>query len=298
MRKAMYHTPVVTAFEEDGSLDVQGNKNVYDYLIEGGVDGIVLLGSTGEFFSMTMEQKKELIQIAADHIDKRVKLLIGTSCMRVDETIELSNFALASGADAVMIIGPYYFSLSDQSIEAFYDAVASEVKGDIYLYNFPDRTGYDLSAEITLNLLRKHENIVGYKDTVTEVGHTRDLITKIIPEFPDFDILAGFDESMSRIALSGGGGCIGGLSNLYPEICSGYTRAINENDLDSLKVYQAKIDSLMDIYKIGNPFIPIVKKAMIMRGVAIKDVSTQPFLSATDLQTERIRLLLDKVDNM
>ena len=116
MKKAMFLTPVVTAFNKEGKLDAQANRNVWEHLIKGGIDGIVIMGSTGEFFSMSMEAKKELIDLATDYINKRVKLYIGTSCMTIEETVELSNYALEKGADAVMIIGPYYFSLSPESI--------------------------------------------------------------------------------------------------------------------------------------------------------------------------------------
>ncbi len=228
MKKAMFLTPVVTAFNKEGKLDAQANRNVWEHLIKGGIDGIVIMGSTGEFFSMSMEAKKELIDLATDYINKRVKLYIGTSCMTIEETVELSNYALEKGADAVMIIGPYYFSLSPESIEYYFDEVAKQVKGDIYLYNFPDRNGYDLTAEITLNLLRKNKNIVGFKDTVSEMGHTRRLLATVRDEFPEFVVLSGYDENLAHVMLSDGNGCIGGLSNLYPEVFAKWVKAINE----------------------------------------------------------------------
>ena len=208
MKKAMFLTPVVTAFNKEGKLDAQANRNVWEHLIKGGIDGIVIMGSTGEFFSMSMEAKKELIDLATDYINKRVKLYIGTSCMTIEETVELSNYALEKGADAVMIIGPYYFSLSPESIEYYFDEVAKQIKGDIYLYNFPDRNGYDLTAEITLNLLRKNKNIVGFKDTISEMGHTRRLLATVRDEFPDFVVLSGYDENLAHVMLSDGNGCI------------------------------------------------------------------------------------------
>lgn len=234
MKKAMFLTPVVTAFNKEGKLDAQANRNVWEHLIKGGIDGIVIMGSTGEFFSMSMEAKKELIDLATDYINKRVKLYIGTSCMTIEETVELSNYALEKGADAVMIIGPYYFSLSPESIEYYFDEVAKQVKGDIYLYNFPDRNGYDLTAEITLNLLRKNKNIVGFKDTVSEMGHTRRLLATVRDEFPEFVVLSGYDENLAHVMLSDGNGCIGGLSNLYPEVFTKWVKAINEKDMDEV----------------------------------------------------------------
>ena len=292
MKKANFLTPVVTAFDENGNLDIQGNKNVWDHLIKGGVDGLVIMGSTGEFFSMTTEQKKELIKLVVEHVNKRTKVYIGTSCMTVEDTVELSNFAIETGADAVMIISPYYFALSNESVEFFYDKVAEAVKGDIYLYNFPDRTGHDLTPEVTLNLLRKHKNIVGFKDTVSEMGHTRKLMTTVLKEFPDFIVLSGFDENFVHNILCGGSGCIGGLSNLCPELFADWVKAINAKNMDEVARIQKIVDKLMDLYPIGTPFIPIMKKAMILYGVEMKEYCTKPFLPATEEQTEQIKAVM------
>lgn len=292
MKKANFLTPVVTAFDKNGNLDIQGNKNVWDHLIKGGVDGLVIMGSTGEFFSMTTEQKKELIKLVVEHVNKRTKVYIGTSCMTVEDTVELSNFAIETGADAVMIISPYYFALSNESVEFFYDKVAEAVKGDIYLYNFPDRTGHDLTPEVTLNLLRKHKNIVGFKDTVSEMGHTRKLMTTVLKEFPDFIVLSGFDENFVHNILCGGSGCIGGLSNLCPELFADWVKAINAKNMDEVARIQKIVDKLMALYPIGTPFIPIMKKAMMIRGVEMQDYCTKPFLQATEKQTEQIKTVM------
>lgn len=293
-----FYTPVVTAFDEQGNLDIEANKHIYDHLIDGGVDGLIIMGSTGEFFSMTMDQKKELIDLSVSYTNKRTKVYIGTSCMRVDETIELGNYAIEAGADGVMIIGPYYFALSPASIEAFYDEVADGIKGDIFLYNFPDRTGYDLSPAITLNLLRKHKNIVGYKDTVTQMGHTRELITTVQKEFPEFKVLSGFDENFIHNVLCGGAGCIGGLSNLYPEVFSKWVKAVKEGDRKEAAHIQKKVDHMMGLYDIGTPFIPIMKKAMILHGIDMKDCCMKPFLSATDEQTKAIKNIMEEVEQI
>jgi len=298
MKKVKFYTPVVTAFNEDGSLDRAGNVAIFDHLMAGGVDGLIVMGSTGEFFSMRDEQKKELIDLVVGHVAGRAEVIVGTACMRVDDTVELSNYALDAGADGVMVISPYYFALSDASVEAFFSEVADGVKGRIYLYNFPARTGYDLSPEVTLNLLRKHDNIVGYKDTVFEVGHTRKLMTTVLPEFPDFEVLAGFDENLYHVATGGGAGAIGGISNLYPEICAEYTAAVNAGDQEAIYASQRKVDKLMDIYSIGTPFFPIIKKAMMLRGIPIKDVCTAPYLPATDEQVAKVVQLMKEVEAM
>ncbi|MGN9163988.1 dihydrodipicolinate synthase family protein [Tissierellaceae bacterium HCP3S3_D8] len=298
MKKAMFMTPVVTAFDSEGNLDIKSNKNIWEHLIKGGVDGLVIMGSTGEFFSMTMEQKKQLIDEVTAYVNKRTKVYIGTSCMREEDTIELSNYALDAGADAVMIIGPYYFSLSDESIVSYYNKVAKEIKGDIFLYNFPDRNGYDLSPEVTLNLIKENDNIIGYKDTVTEMGHTRKLIINVLDEFPNFTILSGFDENFAHNVISGGSGCIGGLSNVYPELFADWVKAINEQNMIGVSRIQKIVDKMMALYDVGTPFIPILKKAMMLRGVEMEDYCTPPFLKATDKQVEMIRNIIADIEDL
>lgn len=298
MQKANCLTPVVTAFDAVGNLDIQANKNIYDHLINGGVDGIVVMGSTGEFFSMTTHQKKELITLALNYINKRTKVYIGTGCMLVEDTIQLSNFAIDSGATAVMVISPYYFTLSDESVEFFYDQVASQIKGDMFLYNFPARTGHDLSPQVTLNLLRKHKNIVGFKDTVTEMGHTRKLITTVTKEFPNFMVFSGFDENFMHNIVSGGSGCIGGLSNIYPEVFAAWVNAIDCKDMDKISKIQKKVDKMMDLYAIGTPYIPILKTAMILHGVKMQNYCTKPFVNANNVEIEKIKKIMCEAEEM
>jgi len=294
--KSKFITPVVTAFDKDGKLDVQGNQNVYEHLIAGGMDGIAVMGSTGEFFAMPLPQRKELAKLAVDSIHNRTKVIIGTGSMCVDETIELSRHACDIGADEIILISPYYFNLSDESIELYYDLVASSTTSDIMLYNFPARTGYDLKPSIVLNLLRKHKNITGYKDTVVGMGHTQALINLVKGEFPDFEVYSGFEENFAHNVMSGGSGSIGGLSNFAPELFSGWVKAINAGDFDTVSQIQKTVNALTAIYDVGSTFIPIVKKAMVLRGIQLNDYCLPPFIAADEKQTERIRQILAELN--
>ncbi|GGG13883.1 dihydrodipicolinate synthase family protein [Paenibacillus aceti] len=298
MKKAQFLTPVVTAFDAEGNLDQQANRDIYDFLIRGGVDGLVVLGSTGEFFSMKDAQKRELINLVVSHVNHRTKVYIGTACMTVEDTIDLSNYAIDAGADGVMIVSPYYFALSDESIEYYYDQVIGAIQGDVYLYNFPARTVHDLTPEITLNLLRKHKNIKGYKDTVTEMGHTRKLIQTVQSEFSDFIIYSGFDEYFVHNVLSGGNGCIGGLSNLYPEVFSEWVNAIHTHDLGKAATIQRIVDKMMELYEIGTPFIPVLKKAMVLREIGLQEFCNKTFIQLDQGQTESIHNILQEIDEL
>ena len=289
---AKYITPAVTAFDENGEIDYESLKKLYDHIITGGIDGILVLGSIGEFFAIPKKMKEELIRFAVKYINKRTELIIGTTSMDINETIELSRYALNEGANAVIIIPPYYFALNDDSVEEYYDRIADSINGNLYIYNFPDRTGYDVSPDVTVRLLRKHKNIIGYKDTTAGMDHTRELIKKVKPEFPKFYIYSGFDDNFARNILSGGDGCIAGLSNLVPELLSGWAKAFRNNDLNKVSEISKKVDRLMDIYSVGQPFVPYIKKALVMKGIIKCDRATFPLPSATKEQEDKLARIM------
>ena len=292
--KAKWITPVVTALDRQGHVDVEANLRIYDFLIENGMDGILIFGSIGEFFAIPMEEKRELLKKAIAHIKGRVTVYAGTCHMELDQCVEFSNYALELGADGVMVISPYYFSLPDSGILNFYDRLAEGINGDLLLYNFPDRTGHDLSADLIYDLVSRHENIVGIKDTVSTMGHTRGIIQKVKKDYPNFQVFSEFDEFFGHNVLSGGDGCVAGLSNFAPEVASAYARAARADDLAGMVQCQQKVDSLMAIYDVAPQFIPIIKKAMVLRGIEMEPVCTQPLLEATQEETEKIREILAK----
>ncbi|MBH1941797.1 dihydrodipicolinate synthase family protein [Mobilitalea sibirica] len=294
--EAKFITPVVTAFDKNGNLDLQANKNIWDFVIKGGVDAIILMGSTGEFFAMPLEQRKELIIAAAKHINHRVPLIVGTSCMQLNETIELTKFSKEQGADAVILVPPYYFSLPDQCVEDYFCQIAREVDINIYLYNYPERVGYDLKPDVILNLCRKNKNIVGCKDTVINMAHTREIIKKVLPDFPKFEVLSGYDDFFAHNVLSGGSGTIGGLSNVAPEVSTGWVKAFRNNDAMGMAFFQKQMDILAGLFEFGVPFVPLVKKAMMLRGIEMEDYCTPPLLRASEEQTVKIKEILRKVN--
>lgn len=291
---AKWITPAVTAMDSQGHVDMEANCHLYDQLIQQGMDGILLLGSIGEFFAISMEEKRRLIREAIAHINHRVTVYVGTCDMNFEACVELSNYALAQGADGAMVISPYYFNLPDSAILNFYDTLAQRMEGPLLLYNFPDRTGYDLRPDLVAELALRHENIIGIKDTVGAMGHTRGLIQRVKPQRPDFFIFSGFDEFFGHNVLSGGDGCIAGLSNFAPEVAAGYARRARADDLAGMAEYQRKVDRLMAIYDVAPQFVPVMKKAMELRGMGIPPYCAAPMLPATEEETAKIRKLLEE----
>lgn len=289
---AKYLTPAVTPLLENGEVDFDSCKNLYEHLIKGGVDGILIFGSIGEFFAFDIQTKKKVIEFANKVIANRVELIVGTTSMIYSEIVELSNYALGLGIKSVMIIPPYYFHFTDESVYEYYDSLAKDIKGNFYLYNFPDRTGYEISAAVVKKLAEKHSNIIGIKDTISGVDHTRELIKAVKPIRPDFKIYSGFDDNFAHNAMCGGDGCIAGISNLFPELTSAWVKAFNGGDLAKVKHIQGVIDRLMDIYGVGKPFVPFIKQALAECGIIPHPTATKPMPKATAEQINKLKEII------
>jgi len=292
--KSEYITPSVTLFTEDGKPDFENLEKHYNRLIENGISGILVLGSIGEFFAISKEDKKAIIRFAVDAIKGKTKVLIGTGSMVEGDMPELTEYAFNCGADGVVVISPYYFKLTDDSLMDYYGEAANAAGGrDVYIYNFPDRTGYDISPELMLKLARKYPNIAGCKDTIPGIAHTRDVIKTVKSEFPDFKVYSGFDDNFAYNILSGGNGCIGGLSNIIPQFFKAWREDLAANDLQKSAEKQQMINRLMDIYNVGVPFVPFIKSAMKASGLIDCDRATFPLPKASAAQTEAILKILN-----
>ena len=151
-----------------------------------------------------------------------------------------------------------------------------------------------LDPETVLALAKIHPNIVGMKDTVAGMDHTRELIKVVKSHIPQFEIYSGFDDNFAHNVLSGGDGCIGALSNVVPEVCAAWVRAFRENDLAGIAKGQQIIDRLMDLYTVRSPFLPVIKEACRLRGIAATSVGTFPMPSATVEDDARILELLNR----
>lgn len=285
-------TPIVTVLDKDGKLDFRGNEEVINHLITNGMNGLLFLGSMGEFFALSIQEKKEFIKFAVNTVNKRVPVLIGTGGTNVDEVVELTRFAEANGADGLVVISPYYFKLDDDSLYRYYETVATSTKLPIIIYNFPDRTTVNLSSPLVLKLAADFQNIVGIKDTVDNISHTRNLIQVVKSEIPNFSVLSGFDEYMVPNLMAGGDGVICGLTNIVPKLFSDLYQAYQKSDFQTVTTNQQKISELMNIYNVSQPFVAAIKAAVKIMGRNIHPFVKHPGTTLTDTQLAQVKSIL------
>lgn len=211
MHKKSLITALITPFKED-QIDFKGLELLIEKQIEGGVDGILFLGTTGESATLSEGERKELIRFAVDAVDRRVSVMIGCGTNSTLTTIERVKESEALGADMLLLAAPYYSRPTQEGMYAHFSAAASETALPICLYNIPKRTGVLIEVD-TLVRLSKISNIFGVKDA------TGDLIAAQALRFcvPDFKIYCGDDLLLLPYLSIGGEGVISVASNLYPE---------------------------------------------------------------------------------
>ena len=292
--KASYLVPVVTILNEDLSINEAANIELWNMLIDNGLDGIVLLGSTGEFSQLTFEQKKQIIALAGENIAGRTRLIVGTGCESLEATVELSNFAASNGADGVIVLTPYYFFLEQKGIEEFYTNVVERINVPLYLYNYPDRTNHDVAPQTVYSLLKKHyPKIKGYKDSVGAPAHTRELIATVKNEFPEFEIYCGMDENFVANCLAGGDGVVGALANIDPKLSYAMKKALEDEDFKKVSELQKQFNRMVRIFDVTKPYIPAVKTAMVQKGFQMDDICMCPFGRSDNDQKEKISRILN-----
>ncbi len=173
---------IVTPMHADGSLDVSGLRKLIDWHINEGTDGIVIVGTTGESPTVSVEEHCELIRIAVEHVNKRVPVIAGSGGNSTEEAIALTRFAKEAGADASLQVVPYYNRPTQEGMYQHFRKIAQSVDLPIILYNVPGRTVADMSNETILRLAEL-PNIVGVKDATGNIARGTDLIRQAPANF-------------------------------------------------------------------------------------------------------------------
>lgn len=216
-------TALVTPFSADAAvIDWEAHDALVDAQLAGGVSGLVPCGTTGETPTLTEREQRELVQRTVRRVAGRVPVMAGTGSNSTEKTVEASRAALEAGADAVMIVMPYYNKPSQEGMRAHVEAVAREVRAPIVLYNIPGRTGVELSVDSLLAILQACPNVVGVKDATGHVTHCQETLRRAGDRVT---ILCGDDPLTVPMMSVGARGVISVTSNLMPERVAAVTGA-------------------------------------------------------------------------
>lgn len=244
---------IVTPMFEDGGLDFERLRELVDFHVREGTDGIVVVGTTGESPTVDFEEHCLLIQAVVEHAAGRIKVIAGTGANSTSEAIELTQYADRAGVDACLLVVPYYNKPTQEGMYRHFRAIAEAVGVPQILYNVPGRTGCDLSNDTALRLAQI-SNIVGIKDATGSLERATDLILRA-PS--DFALYSGDDATALPFMLMGGHGVISVTANAAPRLMHEMCQAAFRGDLETARSINAKLFGLhQKLFVEANP-IPV-----------------------------------------
>ena len=244
---------IVTPMFEDGRLDLDALKKLIDFHVDAGTDGIVIVGTTGESPTVNVDEHCLLIKTTVEYVAKRVPVIAGTGANSTAEAIELTAKAKSLGADACLLVAPYYNKPSQEGLYQHFKAVAEAVTIPQILYNVPGRTGCDLSNDTVLRLAQV-PNIVGIKDATGGIERGTDLLLRVPA---DFAVYSGDDATSLALMLLGGKGVISVTANVAPQLMHDMCVHALNGDIAAAKAANAKLFALhQKLFVEANP-IPV-----------------------------------------
>ena len=269
-------TPLVTPFEDDSNeIDEDAFADLIDHLLENGIDGVFPCGTTGEFASLSPEERKRVHELTVEHVDGEVPVLAGAAATTVDEAVEYADHAAEIGADAAVVTEPYFHGPNAPAgNQRFFEAVADRSPIPVLLYNIPPCTGGSIALE-TITTLAEHENVLGIKDSSGDLEY----LLSIIRETPEeFVVLQGYDNLLVPALRMGADGGLNALSNVVP---AQYADLYESDDEERGAAIQDAISPLFAACA-SYGFGPATKTALEYRGVIPTDAVRPPLVEVPD----------------
>ncbi|WP_028921346.1 4-hydroxy-tetrahydrodipicolinate synthase [Pseudonocardia acaciae] len=281
--------PVITPFTDDDALDEESLRGLIRWQLANGSHGISLGGSTGEPSAQTTAERARAIRIAADEIADRVPFMPGTGSAKLDETLELTDIARDAGADAVLIITPYYARPTQEALYRWYATVAAEFPDlPLVIYNVPSRTAVDIAPATVGRLYRDFDNLVGIKETTKDFEHFSRVLHEVGPQLM---VWSGIELLCLPLLALGGAGFVSATANLAPAAVAEMYEAFVAGDLNRARALHYQLHPLVDLTFVETNPAP-VKWVLAQRGLIASARVRPPLITPTAPGRDKIRQLL------
>lgn len=282
-------TPMVTPLINRENIDFKGLEKLLDHLINGGVSGVFLMGTTGEGTSISPRMRKELIKYSVEYVKGRVPVFVSIADCCLEESLNMACYAKECGASYLVSALPFYLGLTQTEIIDYYTTIADNVPLPLFLYNIPAQTKLMISVE-AVKTLAKHPNIIGMKDSSGNGTYFNTLLAEVKAEYPDFTILVGPDEMLASTMALGGNGGVNSGSNLFPELYVNLFKACKAKDTERiLKLQKLVMKVSTEVYSVDKSSVSFLKglKAALFTEGLITDYICEPLqkVNGTDLET-------------
>jgi 4-hydroxy-tetrahydrodipicolinate synthase len=282
--------PIVTPFK-GGVVDLEGLARLIDWQIESGSHGISVTGTTGEPSSLTTDERKQVILAAKEAVGGRVPFVPGTGSTNHAETLELTGYAEEIGANAVLIIAPYYNRPSQEGLFRHFDAVAKSTGLPVILYNIPGRTAVNIEIDTVARLKEANENVIGVKESNKDFEHINRLLGRM---GRDFLVYSGIELLCFPILAIGGAGYISATGNLMPEKVASLYDLVTAGKWQEAQDLHYELMALNDAIFIEINPVP-VKTALGLMGKISPEVRL-PLAPLSPGNLDKLRVILRQYD--
>jgi 4-hydroxy-tetrahydrodipicolinate synthase len=273
---------LVTPFTPDDELDEAAYRKLIDFQIDGGMEALVVLGTTGENPTVTHDERRRLIDLTVEQADGRVPVIAGTGTNNTAQSVTFSKEAVAAGADALLVVGPYYNKPTPNGLVRHVSMIADAADAPIMLYNVPGRTGSNITAETTLRIAEEIPAVFGVKEASGDLGQ----ITDILAHRPDgFGVYSGDDDMTLAMLALGADGLVSVIANAVPQI-SDLVRLGLAGDFEAARErHFALLDAMRASFFEANPG-PV--KAVLAEMGMMEESVRLPLDTVTDATRRRV----------
>ncbi len=257
------YTPVITPFHNDGSVDKEGFAEILEFLIDAGTHGIVVAGTTGEYYAQTAEERTHLMQYAHQVINGRLPMMVGVGAIRTEDSIELAQIARQTGADALLVNSPPYVLPTETENAAHALAIDKAADLPIMLYNYPGRTGVGMGEDY-LNQVSASRNFCAIKESSGDINRLHLLAN----DFPNIQLSCGADDQALEFFVWGARSWVCAGGNFAPEAhIALYEACVVRQDFITGRKIMAAMLPLMSVLEQGGKFGQCIKHATALRGL-------------------------------
>lgn len=242
---------LVTPFDEQGAIDFKSMIRLVDHVVDGGVDYIVLFGTTGESPTVSLQEKQDALQLVSKHLNGKVPIVIGFGSNNTTKLIEEMNLFDFTGASALLSVMPYYNKPNQDGMYMHYKMIAEHAPVPVVLYNVPGRTVVNMEPETTLRIARDCPNVMAIKEATDNMDQVMDLLYE---KPASLEVVAGDDALALPIISLGACGVISVIANAYPKEFSKMVHATMNGNMEEARKYHYLILPIMHtLLKMGNP---------------------------------------------
>ncbi|HCX62159.1 MAG TPA: 4-hydroxy-tetrahydrodipicolinate synthase [Clostridiales bacterium] len=280
--------PIITPVDENENIDENGLKSVIDYVLDGGVHGIFVLGSNGEFYAFDDENQKRAIGITVNHVNKRVPVYAGVGAITTKQCVKAAKIAEEAGADAITVLTPMFIKPNEKEMYNHFKSIAESVNIPVLLYNNPDKTTNNISPTL-LRKLAEIDNIIGIKNTSLDFAQTIEFI-RATKDIQNFRVLSGSDYYIYGTMAYGGFGCVAGTANVAPKLVVEIYEKYIAGDLQGSMDAQFRLIPLRNTYSYGS-FPVVMKDCMNLLGLNAGH-PVRPIDHCSDEKLEQLKKVL------